>query len=398
MMQRYEVPAPCPRRKNEKLDSVDILASVSHEIRNPLNAIIGLSQLLTSTNSMDEVKNYTEGLMQTSEHLMEMVNNLLDFSKLRSGNIEMNLKPVALKDSLASQLSGQRLVAERKGLNFFVDIDNSIPPIVTLDSLKLGQVIGNLISNSIKFTNTGSVGVRVELIKKTDPEIQLLFSVEDTGKGISKEHLQEVFTAFHQGEGDTSINFGGTGLGLTICKQLVEVMGGRLFVESAPGQGSNFSFTLTALLEEEKGNQPFTHNSWKSLKDLRILIVDDNKLNNLIVEKFLESQEILCTTAENGIAALKQISNCTFDVILTDLRMPEMDGYEFVEKFRKLDPLKHPKIPVIALTGSLFAHEGEELIKKGFSDYLLKPFGPEELFTIILKETQRQPTIASSLP
>jgi signal transduction histidine kinase len=196
MMQRYEVPAPCPRRENEKIDSVDILAAVGHEIRNPLNAIVGLSQLLSSTSSMEEVKNYTEGLMQTSEHLMEMVNNLLDFSKLRSGRLDMNLKPVSLIDSLASQLSGQRLVAERKGLDFFLDIDSSIPASVVLDPLKLGQVILNLISNSIKFTNSGSVGLRVVLIEKTGSTVQLLFSVEDTGMGISKEHLENIFHAF----------------------------------------------------------------------------------------------------------------------------------------------------------------------------------------------------------
>ena len=389
MMQRYEVPTPCPRRDNVKIDSVDILAAVGHEIRNPLNAIIGLSRLLYSTNSMDEVKNYTEGLMQTSEHLMEMVNNLLDFSKLRSGKLEMNFKPVDLKESLASQLSGLHLLAERKGLNFFVDIDRAIPIRVVLDSLKLGQVIVNLISNSIKFTNTGSVGVRVVLIRKTDSDVQLLFSVEDTGMGISKEHLKKIFNAFHQGDGDTNINFGGTGLGLTISKQLVEALGGSLVVESALGNGSKFSFTLSALIEEQKESQPLTLNSWKSLKELRILIVDDSKLNCMIVQKFLESNEMLCTTAGNGAAALKLITKHDFDVILTDLKMPRMDGYEFIEKFQEIDPVKHQTIPVIALTGSLYAQDGEELRKKGFSDYLLKPFGPKELFTTILKETQR---------
>lgn len=386
MMQRYEVPAPCPRRESINIESVDILAAVGHEIRNPLNAIIGLSQLLYSTNSMDEVKNYTEGLMQTSEHLMEMVNNLLDFSKLKSGKLEMNPKPVALKDCLASQLSGQRLVAERKGLNFFVDIDRAIPTRVVLDSLKLGQVILNLISNSIKFTNIGSVGVRVVLIGKTDSDVQLLFSVEDTGMGISKEHLEKIFNAFHQGDGDTNINFGGTGLGLTISKQLVEALGGSLVVESAFGYGSNFSFTLTALIEKQEESQPLMHHCWNSLKELRVLLVDDSKLNCMIVQKFLESKEMLCTTAGNGASALELTTNQDFDVILTDLKMPQMNGYEFIEKFKEINPEKHQTIPVIALTGSLYGQEGEELRKKGFSDYLLKPFGPDELFTAILRE------------
>ena len=386
-MQRYEVSAP--RKKNVNPDNVDVLAAVGHEIRNPLNAIIGLSHLLNSTNSMDEVKNYTEGLMQTSEHLMEMVNNLLDFSKLRSGKFEMNLKSVALNDSIASQLSGQRLVAERKGLSFFVDIDRAIPDRVVLDSIKLGQVILNLISNSIKFTNTGSVGVRVALISKTDSDVQLLFSVEDTGMGVSKEHLEKIFNAFHQGDGDTNIKFGGTGLGLTISKQLVEALGGNLVVESAPGYGSKFSFTLTALIEEQEESQSLTLNFWKPLKELRILLVDDSRLNCMIVQKFLESREMLCTTAGNGAAALALVTKYNFDVILTDLKMPQMDGYEFIEKFHETDPVKHQTIPVIALTGSLYGQQGEELRKKGFSDYLLKPFGPEELFSTILKETQR---------
>ena len=388
MMQRYEVPAPCPTRENVKIDSVDILAAVGHEIRNPLNAIIGLSQLLYSTNSMEEVKNYTEGLLQTSEHLMEMVNNLLDFSKLKSGRLELDVRPVILKERLTSQLSGQRLVAEKKGLNFFVDVDKAIPPVV-LDSVKLGQIILNLISNSIKFTNTGTVGIRVVLTEKTDSEVQLLFSVEDTGMGISKEHLEKIFTAFHQGDGDTNINFGGTGLGLTISQQLVEVMGGSLVVESAPENGSKFSFTLSALIEKQEESQPVTLDSWESLKDLRILLVDDSELNRMIVEKFLESKEMYCTPAENGRAALELITRQKFDVILTDLKMPEVDGYEFIQKLEEIDDALHRSIPVIALTGSLYAQEGEELRKKGFSDYLLKPFNQEELFTSLLKQTQK---------
>ena len=388
MMQTYEVPAPCPDGEVVKMDSVDILAAVGHEIRNPLNAIIGISQLLSSTNSIEEVRNYTEGLLQTSEHLMELVNNLLDFSKLNCGKLELNLKPVALQENLALQLGGQRLLAERKGLKFFVDIDRDIPAKVLLDSLKLSQVIQNLISNSIKFTKTGSVGVRVVLIEKTDSEVQLLFSVEDTGMGISKEYLEKIFTAFHQGEGDTNVNFGGTGLGLTISQQLVEAMGGSLVVESAPESGSKFSFTLSALIEEQEESSTLTLNSWKALKDLRILLIDDSELNRMIVQKFLESKKMHCIPAENGRAALELISKQEFDVILTDLKMPEIDGYGFLQKLKEIDPAITQTIPVIALTGSLYAQEGEELRKKGFSDYLLKPFNREELFSMILKQTQ----------
>lgn len=390
MIERYEVPAPCPK-ENETVDSVDILAAVGHEIRNPLNAIVGLSQLLYSTNSMDEVKNYTEGLLQTSEHLIEIVNNLLDFSKLRSGNLEMNLRPVALEESLTSQLSGQRLMAERKGLDFFIDIDIAIPTTVVLDSLKLSQVVLNLISNSIKFTDTGSVGLRVELIRKTDSDVQLLFSVEDTGIGISKEHLEKIFQAFNQGDGDTNLTFGGTGLGLTISKKLVEALGGNLVVESAHGYGSKFSFTLSALIEKQEENQPLKLKSWESLKELRILLVDDSKMNCMIVQKFLESEEMFCTTAGNGAAALELLENQDFDMILTDLKMPRMDGYEFIQRLQAKGSVKHRTTPVIALTGSLYGQEGQELLKKGFSGYLLKPFGPEQLFSAILKERQRLP-------
>ncbi len=389
MMPAYEVPAPHPSTENVKNDNVDCMAAVGHEIRNPLNAIIGLSQLLHSANSMEEVKNYTEGLMQTSEHLMEMVNNLLDFSKLRSGNLEIKPRTVSLKESLASQLSGQRLVAEGKGLSFFVDVDRAIPVRVVLDSLKLGQVMVNLISNSIKFTNSGYVGVRVKLLRKTASDVQLLFSVEDTGKGISMEHLENIFSAFHQGDRDTNVNFGGTGLGLTISKQLVEIMGGRLMVESESGKGSKFSFILTAQIKKQQEARPHTFQSWKSLKHLRILLVDDSKLNRMVIQKYLESKEMLCTPVENGAIALELIAKQDFDVILTDLKMPQMDGYEFLKKFREIDPAIHQNIPVVALTGSLHNQEGEELRKKGFSDYLLKPFGPEELFTTILEQTQR---------
>ena len=373
------------------IDSVDIMADVGHEIRNPLNVISGLSHLLYSATSMEEVKNYSKGLMQTSEHLMEMVNKIMDFSKLRSGNMEINPKPVVLQESLMSKLNGHRLMAEGKGLDFFVNINEAIPSRLVLDPMKLGQVVLNLISNSIKFTSTGYVSLSVTLMNKTNSDVQLLFSVEDTGMGISIENLEKIFNPFYQGHGDTKANSGGTGLGLTISSQLVEALGGKLVVESEPGKGSKFSFTLIAQIDKQVDFQYVETNSWEALKGLKILLAEDCSLNQMIVSKFLEEKEMLCTRAVNGVIALELLAQQDFDLVLTDLKMPEIEGYELLKKIRTSKDLKRRNLPVIALTGSLQEREGEALRKLGFSDYLLKPFKPETLFASILEQMQRIP-------
>ena len=376
-----------PTTKKAIIDSADIMASVGHEIRNPLNVISGLSHLLYSATSMEEVKNYSKGLIQTSEHLMEMVNKLMDFSKLRSGNMEINPRPVVLTEILNSKLNGQRLMAEGKGLDFLVNIDAAIPPRMVLDPMKLGQVVLNLVSNSIKFTNTGYVSLTVTLLKQTELDVHLHFSVEDTGIGISEEHLEKIFNPFYQG--NIEAHSGGTGLGLTISSQLVEALGGKLVVESQLKKGSKFSFTIVAPIDKQEDIELGTLNSWESLKGLKILLAEDCSLNQMIVRKFLEDKEITCTSVSNGAIALELIAQQDFDLVLTDLKMPRLEGCELLEKLRASKHIKHQNLPVIALTGSLQPREGEALKELGFSDYILKPFKPEKLFASILEQVRK---------
>ncbi|MGB8705421.1 MAG: ATP-binding protein, partial [Gillisia sp.] len=336
---------------------------------------------------MEEVKNYSKGLIQTSEHLMEMVNKLMDFSKLRSGNMEINPRPVVLTEILNSKLNGQRLMAEGKGLDFLVNIDAAIPPRMVLDPMKLGQVVLNLVSNSIKFTNTGYVSLTVTLLKQTELDVHLHFSVEDTGIGISEEHLEKIFNPFYQG--NIEAHSGGTGLGLTISSQLVEALGGKLVVESQLKKGSKFSFTIVAPIDKQEDIEPGTLNSWESLKGLKILLAEDCSLNQMIVRKFLEDKEITCTSVSNGAIALELITQQDFDLVLTDLKMPRLEGCELLEKLRASKHIKHQNLPVIALTGSLQPREGEALKELGFSDYILKPFKPEKLFASILEQVRK---------
>lgn len=388
-MSYFEVPGSNSEHEGTRIDSIDILANVGHEIRNSLNSIIGLSHLLNSATSLSEVDSYNKGLMQTSENLLEIGNNLLDFGKLRSGSLSVNLKPVDLQERLSFQLGGQRMTAQAKGLYFFVNYDDAIPENLLLDSCKVGQILINIVSNAIKFTEAGQVGVGVKLQEKTATDVRLLFTVEDTGIGIASDSLLNIFEPFDQGSKDIHQDFGGTGLGLTICKKLVEILGGSLMVESELGKGSKFSFALPAAIGVKEDKDELPRATSKVLKGLRLLLVEDSKLNQLIAQKYLQAMEVECTTVSNGLMAVELIEKQDFDVIITDLRMPLMDGYELVKNLRSRGDEKFRNVPIIALTGSVDGQNQEDFRKHGFSDYLLKPFQPQDLLKVILGQLEK---------
>lgn len=361
--------------------NLEFYASISHEIRNPLNAIIGLSHLLKKSTSEEDRENYIDNLLQTSENLLELVNNILDFSKLETGNVVYTPKPTDLKTFLNQILINQKIIAEAKGISFIVEVDENIPQLVSVEPVKLNQVILNLISNAIKFTSEGSVTIKLQVMESNFSEISVKFTVTDTGIGIQNEKLDIIFEAFKQGDEDVNMKYGGTGLGLHISKKLVEQLGGKLAVKSQPGRGSEFSFQLNMNIVENIASTDLKNRITPEIfnKKLKVLIVDDNNLNILVVRKNLENWGIRSEVTHNGVDAVEKVKQQDFDMVLMDLHMPKMDGLEATQKIRAFAENKNRELPIIALTASTDKFFEEKVQFAGFTDKLNKPFRPQEL-------------------
>lgn len=375
--------SPGKKLEPQDLDPVDFLANVSHEIRNPLTAIIGLSHLLKGSPSPEEQEEYVDGLVQTSETLLEIVNNLMDFSKLGAGRLVIKEAPSDLKTLVTRGLYGQKLMAEANNLEFLIDLDPQIPSRLLLDGVKINQVLVNLVSNALKFTAEGAVTVKVEVLERNTSEVTLAFAVKDTGLGISQEHLGNIFKAFDQGNEEINAQYGGTGLGLTICKNVIEMMGGCLEVESELGQGTEFRFALSFEEVPEELSAETLPDPQLSWEGQRVLVVDDNKLNRLVACRTLEKWKMQTETASNGVEALQRIQASEFDLVLMDLKMPIMDGAEATRLIRQLDGGKYQDLPIIALTGSMVGQDQERLEEIGFTNFLVKPFLPEDLIKVM---------------
>ena len=376
---------PMNEEESTKLSqrSLEILATISHEIRNPLNAIIGLTHLLQASPSQEDRKIYADNLLGTSENLLELINNIMDFSKTEVGKIELLQKSVDLKKNILQNLGSQKAVADQRGLNLNLEIDQQIPDLVKVDSVKLNQVLLNLVSNAIKFTDEGTIRVAVDVEEILGAKVQMKFRVIDSGIGIPSDKLKTIFEAFDQGGEEINRVYGGTGLGLSISRKIVETMGGTLTVKSVLGKGSEFSFALELEITEAEKDGLDCNSSVLSQGSLskrsKALIVDDNKLNILIAKKYLELWEWDYDSAYNGFEAVEKVQNQDFDIVLMDLHMPEMDGLKATEIIRKLDDMKYQNLPIIGLTASVEKFVEEKVHSVGFNDLLVKPFKPEEL-------------------
>lgn len=362
------------------LNETDFLANVSHEIRNPLNAIIGITHLLEDNPSPQDSKEYIKALLQTSESLLGIVNNLMDFSKLESGKLDLEKRPVDLRRTIKHSIFGQKALARAKDIDLELMVDPNLPPLLLVDSVKLGQVMINLVSNAIKFTEEGSVKIHLELLQQDAEGAKVRFAVRDTGIGIPANKLENIFKAFDQGSGGINLNYGGTGLGLSISKSLVRMMGGELKVSSKEGQGAEFYFVLPleVLRDPVLGEHPEDAVE-ASIKDLRVLLVDDNKLNRMVVQKNLERWGISCELAQNGQEALEEVQQQDFDVILMDLHMPVMNGFEAARAIKNLPGEKFRQLEIIALSAATDHLYQERIKAAGISDFINKPFKPKEL-------------------
>ncbi len=361
--------------------SLEFLASVSHEIRNPLNVIIGLTHLLKSAESEEEKTRYTNELLNTSQGLLEMVNNILDFSKVNAGKLNYDFKSTDLRASIQQNLAGFKTMAEAKGLDLMVEFSDQFPDNVFTDQVKINQVLLNLISNAVKFTEQGYVMLRVTAEDIADSSATVRFEVQDTGNGIPEEKLDQIFNAFEQGSDEINLKFGGTGLGLSICRKVISKLGGNLQVQSEVEVGTRFFFSLNLPITIAPGSHPIAKKMHSKntfdIKKKRVLIVDDSELNTFLIKKILKKENFNTMVAHDGMSAMKILQEKKVDLILLDMHMPGMDGMEIAEKIKNLPNLSY--IPIIAVTGSIDFSPLNNQETSVFSDFVIKPFHPMEL-------------------
>ncbi|MGD9993372.1 MAG: ATP-binding protein [Salinivirgaceae bacterium] len=361
------------------------LANMSHEIRTPMNGIIGMAKLLTNTPLAKEQIKYLENISTSADNLLVIINDILDFSKMEAGKLEFEQIEFNLHELLNKLKSVYYESAKEKGLYFKLHIGDRVPQFIIGDPTRLNQVLVNLLGNAVKFTEQGGIALLVKVVEQNRKESSLHFVVNDTGIGISPDKIDVIFSSFSQASSDMTRKYGGTGLGLTITKQLVELQGGNLNVESKAGEGSSFHFKLSFIHGKGKikhKTELLQDEILDTSKNIRILLAEDNEINQLYVKTILESK-FEVEIAPNGLKVLELLEKNTFHLILMDLHMPEMDGYETTEIIRNLADKKLKNIPIVALTAAAIKGEKEKCLAAGMDDYLSKPFDPKDLFQII---------------
>lgn len=357
----------------------EFLSIMSHEIRTPLNAIIGLIYIMEKENSLESFHENIEVLKHSAQNLFLLINNILDFSKIEAGKVDIEKIPFNLID-LVKQIARSLEARAHENLNQIeVKIDPDFIPNLISDPLRINQVITNLISNAIKFTLDGKITIKLHQIAVHERISSFKIEVIDTGIGIDKDKFQAIFQKFSQAETKTSRQFGGTGLGLVITKKLLNLLGSDIQFESEVGKGSNFYFILHLPIDSKSAavNTNDLHEDYQeeNLKGLRVLLVEDNMINTKIAQKIMSQWDVIVDTAENGLVGVEKFRANPYDVILMDLSMPVMDGYDATTTIRQTDKL----IPIIALTASASFGYLDRALQIGINEYIIKPFNPKEL-------------------
>ncbi|MFN7018224.1 MAG: PAS domain S-box protein [Fimbriimonadales bacterium] len=377
----------------------EFLANMSHEIRTPLNGVLGMLHLLAEKPLDDEGRDLVATARASAEHLLHILNDILDLSRIEAGRLQLEQTDLDLHQLLRETIHLMLPVAQQKGLSLTLAIAPDTPRLIGGDPVRLRQIVLNLVSNAVKFTNEGSVQVSVQPLARTEKATHLRFEVRDTGIGIPPERLQRIFDPFEQADGSTTRKYGGTGLGLAICERLVNMMQGEIGVQSELGKGSVFWFEImapdaTSQRQADTPQQDHTpanaQEATHALQGLRVLVVEDNPVNQKVVLRQLERWGVRTQVAHNGVEALRLFEEGSFEVILMDCQMPEMDGFEATRRIRERERQRgKPRTPIIALTANAMAEDREACAQAGMDDYLAKPFKPEMLQAVLLRWAQR---------
>jgi len=360
------------------------LANMSHEIRTPLNGIIGFSEAMEHCEEVPQARHYASKIVEESEKLMTLINQLLDLSKIEAHKVVLDQQDFSLAQMVDDVIDPLLLDINNKGLDFVLHRDSHLVSFYRGDAFRLAQILRNLLSNAIKFTQQGRIELHLHLQEQSTDHDCILFMVKDTGVGIKEDKQKVIFEQFTQADNSIQREYGGTGLGITICRDLVELMGGTLWLESTPGKGSAFQFTL----DLEKGCRPESLSvirGTKGLRDLlvgkRILLAEDYVTNREVVRLHLADLELELETAENGQQALELCKNSYYDLVLMDVHMPKMSGLEASTAIRKLPGWEN--IPIVAMTASAFKEDRQNCMEAGMSDFMAKPIRKKNLLGMI---------------
>ncbi|NTW79679.1 MAG: response regulator [Geobacteraceae bacterium] len=376
----------------------NFLANMSHEIRTPMNAIIGMTHLAQQTDLTPKQQDYLRKVDLAADSLLGIINDVLDFSKIEAGRMEIENSEFLIDEVLRRLTAIVSPSAQEKKLRFLIDVSPELPPSLVGYATRLGQVLLNLVTNAIKFTESGEIILSMRQLQRDDKRVAILFSVRDSGIGMTKDEKSRLFKPFTQADVSTTRKYGGTGLGLAICRELVEMMGGEIEVSGKPGEGSTFSFTVSfnvgsmlprrvvsSVPEERRKTEAatITSESLAAIHGARVLLVEDNEFNQLVATELLESAGLSVTLAVNGEQALEKLRDETFDAVLMDVQMPVLDGLEATRRLRLMAGFE--TLPVIAVTAHAMPHDRQRCLDAGMNDYISKPIDQKELKRLLIK-------------
>jgi signal transduction histidine kinase/DNA-binding NarL/FixJ family response regulator len=365
------------------------LSSMSHEIRTPMHAIIGLTELLLQKQQEENTLENLKAIRFSANNLLTIINDILDFSKIEAGRFSFDIHVFDIFQVLDEINKGIRMSAQQKNLGYEVQLNGSIPTHLKGDSVRLSQILMNLLGNSIKFTQTGKIRLSVDVLHDTETEIVLEFTVADTGIGIPRDQLPHIFQTFNQVNNQQRFKIQGTGLGLSITRKLVEMQEGQIKVESEVGKGSVFTFSLPFLKagqsdwmksESEENQDPL-------FKDFKVLLVEDNKINQLLAKQMLTAWGVEVEVAGDGFEAIARLRRHSFDLILLDLQLPEMDGFEVARFVRKSTKSPSNSVPIVALSADVFDETRMLTEEAGMDDYITKPYQQKDILRVLKKFT-----------